>query len=99
MYFLTTYRIKDGQIDDRRTVGMNKEYNELFDVAIWNTFDIYEDGYYQYACITFVEEGLYPANVEQQWFEYDKENRKANTLSLIKDVNPDIKNIQDYIVG
>lgn len=99
MYFLTTYRIIDGQIDDRRTIGTNNSYAYLFDVAIENYYDIYECGYYQYACITFVNEGIYPNNVEQQWFKYNKETDKGITLSLLKEQYPDLKNIEDYIIG
>lgn len=99
MYFLTTYRIIDGQIDDRRTIGIHSSYAYLYDIAIDNYYDIYECGYYQYACITFVKEGIYQNNVEQQWFQFNKETNMGETLSLIKEQYPDLKDIEDYIIG
>lgn len=91
MYFLTTYRVLRDIIDDRRTVGMSSSYENLHRAVMNNSCDIFECGYYQYACITFVEEGLYPRNIEQQWFEYDEFG------TVITIAQPE--ELEDYIIG
>ena len=69
MYFITTLRILDTVVDDCRTVGYYVSYGEAYDCCKFNRCDIFEDGYYNYAVITFVKEGLYPDTEEQQWFK------------------------------
>ena len=75
MYFVTTLRVLDKEvIDDCRTVGYYKSYGDAYDCCKNNWCDIFEDGYYNYAVITAVEEGLYPNKCEQQWFTINEEN-------------------------
>ena len=69
MYFVTTLRILNTIVDDCRTVGYFSSYGEAYRLCMENTYDIFENGYYQYAVITFVEEGMYPNTEEQQWFK------------------------------
>ena len=66
MYFLIVIRE-----DDYRVFGASSSYRTLFDIAQYNRGDIFEGGYYGYALITFIEDtGLYPREVEQQWFTW-----------------------------
>ena len=94
MYFVTTLRVLDKEvIDDCRTVGYYKSYSDAYNCCKHNRGDIFEDGYYNYAVVTFVEEGLYPDKCEQQWF-------KRNPLGSIDTIleyhkRPDI--IGEYI--
>ena len=69
MYFVSTLRVLDKVIDDCRTVGYYKDYIDAYNCCKENRCDIFEDGYYNYAVITFVKEGTYPDTEEQQWFK------------------------------
>lgn len=69
MYFISTLRVLDTVVDDCRTVGYFNSYGDAYDCCAKNVYDIFECGYYNYAVITYVEEGLYPNTVEQQWFK------------------------------
>ncbi len=72
MYFITTVRVIDGKIDDQRPVGYFKDYHEAEIRVEGNSFDIFESGYYKYAAIIKLGEGLYPDPEEIHWFEYFK---------------------------
>ena len=98
MYFVTTLRVLDKVIDDCRTVGYYKDYDKAFDACRNNICDIFEDGYYNYAVITFLEEGLYPDGAEQQWFKFNKTNSADPILEYHK--RPDeIGKYKPYIIG
>ena len=99
MYFVSTLRVLDKDVvDDCRTVGYYISYGEAYDCCKFNRCDIFEDGYYNYAVITAIEEGLYATQTEQQWF-------KRNHLGAIDAIleyhkRPDmIKNYRPYIIG
>ena len=98
MYFITTLRVLNTVVDDCRTVGYFKSYGDAYNRCKENVCDIFEDGYYKYAVITFVEEGLYPNTEEQQWF-------KRNHLGQIEVIleyhtRPDaIGDYRPYIIG
>jgi hypothetical protein len=98
MYFVTTLRVLDTVVDDCRTVGYFKEYGDAYKCCMDNALDIFECGYYQYAVITFVEEGLYPNKVEQQWFTINEENDVSAIVEYHK--SPDaIGDYRPYIIG
>ena len=72
MFFITTIRIIDGKIDDQRPVGYFKDYHEAKIRVEGNSYDIFECGYYKYAAIVELNEGLYPNTKSIHWFEYCK---------------------------
>ena len=69
MYFIVTIRTLDRIVDDQRCVGYYKRYSPTHDKVMNNNCDIFEDGYYRYAVIIKVDQGLYPDRTEVQWFE------------------------------
>lgn len=82
MYYITVFRVLDnGQIGDSRTVGMYSREIRAYSSVITNTCDIFEDGYYNYACITEIKQGLYKMQNDIQWFEYDADNQSVTTIS------------------
>lgn len=99
MYFVTTLRVLDKDVvDDCRTVGYFSSYGEAYDCCKFNRCDIFEDGFYNYAVITAIEEGLYSTQTEQQWFK----RNHAGTIDAILEYHkrPDmIKNYRPYIIG
>lgn len=98
MYFVTTLRVLDAVVDDCRTVGYFKSYGDAYNRCIENVCDIFEDGYYNYAVITFVEEGLYPNATEQQWFKTIHTNEVFAIAEYHK--RPDaIGDYRPYIIG
>lgn len=99
MYFVTTLRVLDKDIvDDCRTVGYFTSYGEAYDCCKFNRCDIFEDGFYNYAVITAIEEGLYSTQTEQQWF---RRNHLGNIDAILEyHKRPDmIKNYRPYIIG
>ena len=95
MYFLTTIRITGSIIDDCRTIGFNSSYGDLYRSVMNKAVDMFENGYYQYAVITFIEEGFYPNEKEQQWFKYNKDNVIISSIErpeILGDYKP-------YIIG
>ena len=99
MYFVTTLRVLDKDVvDDCRTVGYYTSYGEAYDCCKFNRCDIFEDGYYNYAVITAIEEGLYATQAEQQWF---KRNHNGAIDAIVEyHKRPDlIKNYRPYIIG
>jgi hypothetical protein len=99
MYFVTTLRVLDKDVvDDCRTVGYFSSYGEAYDCCKFNRCDIFEDGFYNYAVITSIEEGLYSTQTEQQWFK----RNHTGTIDAILEYHkrPDmIKNYRPYIIG
>ena len=64
MYFVTTLRILNTIVDDCRTVGYFSSYGEAYRLCMENAYDIFENGYYQYAFN--IERALLGANLYQQ---------------------------------
>lgn len=98
MYFVTTLRVLDKVIDDCRTVGYYKSYGDAYEAIVKNKCDIFEDGFYNYAVITFIEEGLYANSAEQQWFKLTHTNEVFAIAEYHK--RPDaIGDYRPYIIG
>ncbi len=70
MFFITTIRVCGNKIDDNRTVGYYKKYDKALSAVVYNICDIFEDGYYQYALISKLSEGLYPTLTFKKYFKY-----------------------------
>lgn len=68
MYFITTI-----SKDDARCVGYVSSYEEAISIVEKNCCDLYEAGYYPYAVIENVEEGLYQYDFNPTWFTYNEE--------------------------
>ena len=98
MYFVTTLRILDTIVDDCRTVGYYKDYIDAYNCCKENRCDIFEDGYYHYAVITVVEEGLYPNKSEQQWFKREQSGDIYTIVEYHKRPD-DIGDYRPYIIG
>ena len=99
MYFITTIRLNDEGIDDQRPVGYFKDYYEAKLRVEGNSCDIFEAGYYKYAAIVKIEEGLYPDTSEIHWFEYCK---ITDNVIEVKDPNlkhKDNQKFRPYILG
>ena len=72
MYFVSTINKHRGI----RTVGYFSKYEDALEVVTKNYGDIYEEGYYPYALIENVPEGLYKYDTEPQWFKWDIDGYK-----------------------
>ena len=68
MYFITTISEKNGN----RCVGYFSELDLAIDMVKNNAGDLNEAGYYPYAVIEYVEEGLYRYDQHPMWFKYDE---------------------------
>jgi len=91
-YFVTTIR-KNFQC---RTVGWYSELKDAEECVEKNYCDIYEDGYYPFAVIEEVKEGIYPIPGEsEQWYEWDKSKEQ-----YIKCEKPEFfKNCVNFAIG
>lgn len=92
MYFLSTLRVLDSVVDDCRTLGMFQSYGDLYRDVMENRMDMFEDGYYNYAVISYIKEGYYPEIVEQQWFSYYRKD-----FGCVYTINRP-KELKDYVL-
>ena len=63
-----------------RAPGYFRKLEEAFDCISHNRGDIFEDGYYNYAVIECIGQGLYPQVQEIQWFYYDRMDHSILTV-------------------
>lgn len=91
MYFVTT-------IDNDRTrcVGYFKNFNKAEEIIINNVGDIYEDGYYKWAIIEKIEEGLYQHDLKPIWYEWDKDLGQYKKLAKCP---AEFKNLVGFSLG
>ncbi len=99
MYFITTVRLVDGQIDDQRPVGFFGDYYEAKLRVENNSCDIFENGYYKYAAIVKLTQGLYPSQKEIQWFEYCKITNNVVEIKKPKLKQFNGQEFNPYIIG
>lgn len=99
MYFISTIRLNAEGIDDQRPVG----YFDTAEKAAFrvenNVCDIFEDGYYQYAVIIEIFDGLYPSQREIQWYSFDKDTHLGYKIGRPKLKNIDGQDFRPYILG
>lgn len=72
IFTITTLKIESGLISRSRTVGYTMTFSAAEKIVNKNSGDIYEDGYYNYAVIEAVEEGIYQYDENPKWFKWDK---------------------------
>lgn len=79
MYFVTTigkFRKTDDGYDDIRCVGYFKLFNQAEFAILNNCGDIHETNY-QYAVIENFGPGLYPLDLEENWwYEWNKDKEE-----------------------
>lgn len=99
MYFISTIRIAGCIVDDCRTIGFNSNYGDLYNDVMNNAVDMFECGYYQYAVISYLQEGkFYPTVVQQQWFKYiPLENDNYEIITI--DKPQELEGYSPYIIG
>lgn len=90
MYFITTIYIKDNNLKKSRCVGYYNDKNDAIKVLNDNFGDLYECGYYNFAVIEKVEEGIYRYDSNPIWFKWNKKKegffktkKPACTKSLV----------------
>ena len=99
MYFISTIRIAGCIVDDCRTICFTSNYGDAYQSVLNNAVDMFENGYYQYAVITFMKEGeFYPSQVEQQWFQFKPLQDGGYDISTI-DKPHELKDYRPYIIG
>lgn len=99
IYVITTVRFVDNQLDDQRPVGFFIDYDEALLRVENNSYDIFEDGYYKYAAIVKISEGLYPSTEEIQWFEYCKITNNVVQIKKPKILFLNGQEFKPYILG
>lgn len=106
MYFISTIRIAGCIVDDCRTICFTSNYGDAYQSVLNNVVDMFENGYYQYAVITFMKEGeFYPSQVEQQWFQFkpltdDIYKVNSNDYEIVTIDKPhELKDYRPYIIG
>lgn len=78
VYFISTYRDikpdKLGYVDNGgadRVVGYFFSFEEAEEAVLNNWGDLYEDGYYEYAVIEGLEDGLYSVDLHPQFYKWE----------------------------
>lgn len=72
MYFITTISKKNGN----RCVGYYANEQDAIDAVTCNACDLNEAGYYPYAIIENVKEGLYQYDQSPIWFKYNEDTEE-----------------------
>ena len=72
-----TYKRINGKRTDSRCWGWYFDVKDAIEGIKENVTDIAEDGFYEYAVIEKVPEGIIPVRTtEVQWYHYDKKTEK-----------------------
>lgn len=102
MYFITTIRYIETDNEaqnDARTIGYFRTFAEAHDKVMSNAGDMFECGYYQYAVISRMGQGLYRMPQEIQWYSSHRDER-GTVDSVVTDAKPEeLENFQLYIIG
>ena len=69
MYFITSISEDHGY----RCVGYVSELKDAIEIVKNNSGDLNEAGYYPYAVIENIEEGIYQYDQDPLWFKYNSE--------------------------
>lgn len=78
MYFILTIGYKNNLIVHQRCIGYFRHFETAKKRVLDNACDMFEDGYYNYAIVAKLEQGIYPELGGQeviQCFYYDKNQR------------------------
>ena len=83
-------------VERTRTVGFYHEFELAEQVAMANSMDLNEDGYYSHIVIERVEPGLYPDDpISHRWFyKWDQKTETYIKLENFEDPIPDIISYQ-----
>ena len=83
-------------VERTRTVGFYHEFELAEKVAMANSMDLNEDGYYSHIVIERVEPGLYPDDpISHRWFyKWDQKTETYIKLENFEDPIPDIISYQ-----
>ncbi len=75
MYFITCFsEFESEYTDNYRTFGYFKELYTCYEALHENACDMCEAGYYTYAVIEEIAEGIHSHAKEIEWFSWDNEN-------------------------
>lgn len=72
MFFITTLKFKNEEVIRSRTVGYFINEQDAIIRLENNVFDLYECGYYDYAIIENIPEGIYQYDDNPKWFKWDE---------------------------
>ena len=99
MYVISTIRFNAEGVDDQRPVGYFDTAEKAALRIENNVCDIFEDGYYQYAVIVEMFDGLYPAQREIQWYAFNRDTHLGYKIERpeLKDI--DGQDFRPYILG
>lgn len=100
MNFITTIGLKENKEPRERTIAMYKDFYKAKSRILENACDMFEDGYYKWAVISKIEEGIYPLSYlfdeNNTWFFFD-ENK--NEIKELKERPEELIDYDLYIIG
>lgn len=96
MYFITTVQDNINTYSER-TVGFYKTFKKAEEAIVSNVCDIFENGYYNYAIITKIYDGIYPRKEEIAYYKYTAKHKTIERIDR-KDVTL-AKDFSPYIIG
>ena len=94
MYFLIMLKVEKNNIKICRVFGADQSYGDLHTAAINNYTDVFEEGYFNYATIVWIENGLYPREIPQAWFRWRDKNEIIETLDRPREIP-----LTNFIIG
>lgn len=87
MFFITTINK-----DDYRCVGYYSKIDKAVNTVVYNKGDLYEAGWYPYAVIEEIKEGIYQYDQEPMWFKFNEKTERYEECE-----KPSF--IDDHLVG
>ena len=90
-----TLDTKNEKFRDSRNVGWYNDLQEADKVLLNNYGDVYEDGYYPYAIIEQVPQGLYPICETALFYRWDKDKKRYIQIEKPEE----LKHIINYSIG
>lgn len=80
IYIISVTKEKDSNF---RTVGYFTNLDSAIDAVINNYCDIADDGYYKYAVIERIKEGIYQFDLRPTFFKFDNKTKQFIQLKII----------------
>jgi hypothetical protein len=99
IYFVVVFYFKDGTLsyEHLRCWGWYKEEAEAEAAIRENRTDIYERGYYNYALIEPMHEGIAYRGYDERWFKVDYVNPDEDVYNITEVPKPlGVKNIVGF---
>lgn len=93
IYVITTLNLNEHR---SRPVGYVEDKDVAFSILEKNQMDLYEAGWYPFACVELIDQGIYPIPKERWFFQWDQEKEG---YVLMEKEPPEVENLICFGLG